>query len=402
MLTGFEIRAADPLQNTEWTTLAEEAAFLSAIAALGSRVRVSTEGEDASGNPIRRIDVAWPSAQAGDDRTDKLVFVAQQHGGECAGREALLQLIRKWATTTDHAEVEYLSRVQICCIPTANPSGFQPWTGWTYQNAAGVNLNRDHLALTQPETRVIQAAITLKRPVLVIDSHENGSPTGVRAGLAASAPRSQSGGIRGLSTELRDRAMTAVASTTELEPYIFFAAAAPSEHALHNIAVHRNALNLLIETDLFSSGSVGDPRAARVNCQIVIFEQALAFHREKFIGLRAARDTSIAEIALSSVGAHVRQWDFGNGKIGALPRGYMVSSAAMVDAEPILSVMGVEYEPIDGGFAIWLDQPSGRLVPFLMDSRAHEPPIVATALDRTPSPTTLFLPPNGGWRLSQI
>jgi hypothetical protein len=53
-------------------------------------------------------------------------------------------------------------------VPTLNPDGY---VAFTRENANGVNLNRDGLAETQPETRAFFALLDAVHPDLVVHGH---------------------------------------------------------------------------------------------------------------------------------------------------------------------------------------------------------------------------------------
>lgn len=118
-LTGFESRGTGA-----WTTLVEEAAFWDALSAVaGPRVRVTDAGVNGAGKALRYIEVGYPAAVSPTESA--VLLVAQQHGEEAAGREALFQLIRDWSTTSDAGMQAYMARTRIVCVTTANPDGLR-------------------------------------------------------------------------------------------------------------------------------------------------------------------------------------------------------------------------------------------------------------------------------------
>jgi hypothetical protein len=97
----------------------------------------------------------------------RVLFYAQQHGDEVAGKDALLTLVR------DIAEHPGLlpEDVDLYLMPMLNPDGA---TAHQRVNGAGADLNRDHLLLAQPETRALYRVAQGLRPHLAADSHEFG------------------------------------------------------------------------------------------------------------------------------------------------------------------------------------------------------------------------------------
>ncbi|NLO08025.1 MAG: DUF2817 domain-containing protein [candidate division WS1 bacterium] len=99
----------------------------------------------------------------------KMLIIGRQHGNEASGTEAALALIKHFAASTGPAEEALLRRVALLVVPMANPDGA---SRSSRRNAAGVDLNRDWVAMSQPETRAIEAAFKQWRPDVVIDLHE--------------------------------------------------------------------------------------------------------------------------------------------------------------------------------------------------------------------------------------
>lgn len=95
-----------------------------------------------------------------------VLIVASQHGDEPASGEAALAYAKSLA---ESKEGDVLSRVNVLIIPRANPDGAE---NFTRDLANGINLNRDHLLLTTPESRAIADVFNQYQPDVVLDSHE--------------------------------------------------------------------------------------------------------------------------------------------------------------------------------------------------------------------------------------
>ena len=99
---------------------------------------------------------------------NKLVihYQAQIHGNEPAGGEAALNHIARldgeWGD-------DLLDTINCYVIPRVNPDGAK---NYTRANASGVNLNRDMVLATMPETAALRYACDIFQPDLNIDGHE--------------------------------------------------------------------------------------------------------------------------------------------------------------------------------------------------------------------------------------
>ncbi len=135
--------------------------FLESVDGKGP-VHVSIEGSTTKGRSIylvrlsRTADPAW-----------KIVFYAQQHGDEISSKDALLYLIRD---ISEHPE-KLPRDVGVWILPMMNPDGAEAGTRVT---GAGVDLNRDHITLEQPETQALYRVIRRVRPDIAADCHEFG------------------------------------------------------------------------------------------------------------------------------------------------------------------------------------------------------------------------------------
>lgn len=102
-------------------------------------------------------------------QTRKLFIICRQHGNEPASTEAALDLIQQVSSGTDNSWCTILKKVTLFIIPMANPDGA---VRFRRRNAHNVDLNRDWMAQTQPETQAILNAVKIYRPDAIIDAHE--------------------------------------------------------------------------------------------------------------------------------------------------------------------------------------------------------------------------------------
>ena len=124
-------------------------------------ITVTEEGRSAGDRPLYAVHLD----RGGDGEKWRVLLVGQQHGDEHAGKDALLHLIARVARDL-HALPEYLD---LWVVPMANPDGAE---ADRRRNDADADLNRDHLLLAQPETRMLHALARRIRPHVVVDCHE--------------------------------------------------------------------------------------------------------------------------------------------------------------------------------------------------------------------------------------
>ncbi|MFD2396457.1 M14 family zinc carboxypeptidase [Prauserella oleivorans] len=93
---------------------------------------------------------------------------ANIHGDEWEGTDGALRVIERLATTDDPAEVAMLERTRIYVTVTNNPDGR---VAGTRANAAGFDVNRDHITSTQPESRAVRDVLIRTQPLVMLDEH---------------------------------------------------------------------------------------------------------------------------------------------------------------------------------------------------------------------------------------
>jgi hypothetical protein len=145
-------------------------AFLGSLARESGRAKLGSLGQSTQG---RDIPVVYLSAEGLDDpaairRLGRPViwFIAQQHGNEPAGGEAMLAL----ASALAKGElVPLLDKISVAIVPRANVDGA---AADKRVLASGADSNRDHLLLSQPEVRALHLAMRALPPDVVFDHHE--------------------------------------------------------------------------------------------------------------------------------------------------------------------------------------------------------------------------------------
>ncbi len=159
--TGFE-----ESNGARWTTPDEEAGFLHSVERARPEVSIDRIGSSVQGRPLRLVNLGSRASAT------TVLFVCSQHGDEPSGREACLSRIRDLAYSPDGETRRFLDTTNVLFVPNANPDG---QVANTRENAAGVDINRDHLALASPESRAVGGVIRDRQPDVLHDLHEYGA-----------------------------------------------------------------------------------------------------------------------------------------------------------------------------------------------------------------------------------
>ncbi|HWO90013.1 MAG TPA: M14 metallopeptidase family protein [Gemmatimonadales bacterium] len=190
--------------------------YFTRLAATSPMVRLDTLGPTVQGRPFLLVTISDPSnlarreqlmraqRQLADPRTlsapDEERLVAEQpavilincsiHSTEIAASQMSMELA--WRLVTDPTRREWLRRVVVLLVPSANPDGidivgdwyrasrFTAWDGtsppWLYHPYVGHDNNRDWFMLTQPETRHLTRVLYREWfPLVFYDVHQMGS-----------------------------------------------------------------------------------------------------------------------------------------------------------------------------------------------------------------------------------
>lgn len=101
-----------------------------------------------------------------DENKIKVLIFAQQHGNEQSGKEGALLLINELLKT----ENQYLfDKIDFVLVPQMNPDGSEKNQR---RNGNGIDLNRNHLILTEPETIALHQLFDKYQFEVTMDVHE--------------------------------------------------------------------------------------------------------------------------------------------------------------------------------------------------------------------------------------
>ncbi len=396
--TGFETSG-----GARWTTHEEELSFLAAVARGSRRVRLETIGRTEQGRPLQLMSVG-----ARDTRRPTVLLVGSQHGNEPAGRETALALVRDLAFTTDPVLVRQLGQQSVLVVPSANPDGRE---ANTRANSAGVDINRDHLALTQPESRAIATVLRDRGPDLVLDLHEYGPSVPVLYDdeVLYLWPRNLNvdQAVHDLAKELAEDfiATGARAAGFTADEYGLYKAGPQEvtqtagdedEGICRNAVGLRHSLGILIESAVSMDATNGPgeltSQAAvnrrRVASQTQVTRDTLRFLREKGGIARAASEGAPARKAAEGKAGSAPVF-FGGADndppepsqvADPPPLSYSLTPAQQREVAGVLALHGVRSKRIGSEFRIDMAQAAKPMIPLLLDPRGQRHIIDGTAL----------------------
>lgn len=273
LLTGFEQRGLDGA----WTTFSEESTYISALLTEVPNISDEVIGQGATGLDMRLYKVGTGPRH--------IFIMAQVHAGEVSGRDALLSLLRDWATSTDANIQAYLEEVTLLILPTSRPDSQEERL-----NPNGANINRDHVELTQPETQNIQSVITTYQPVLVVDVHEGRNITNDYA-TSKVLNANITSTLAGLSETLEQHVRTAVEGAGYTwEAYQGHNIYGPEFG--HNSAGIRHGVGLLLESMRTDAGGNIIDTQRRYQTQVTALESIIEWHSQNLGQVDSAVDSS--------------------------------------------------------------------------------------------------------------
>ncbi|QBH95327.1 peptidase M14 [Limnobaculum zhutongyuii] len=156
--------------KTDFTSQQEMEKFINDLSKTSGTLRVKQIGLSQQGKSISLLvfsgsQTASPEVLLKNGKPTVLI-IALQHGNEPAPGEAALAYAKSLA---EGKEGDVLTRVNVLIMPRANPDGAE---SFSRDLANGINLNRDHLLLSTPESRAIAQVFIQYQPDVVLDSHE--------------------------------------------------------------------------------------------------------------------------------------------------------------------------------------------------------------------------------------
>lgn len=106
----------------------------------------------------------------GNGKTKVLIWT-QMHGNESTGTKAIFDLISFLKKPDDFSELanQILNNCTLLFIPILNPDGAE---AYTRVNANNIDLNRDAVAISQPESKLLQTILNEFKPHYCFNMHD--------------------------------------------------------------------------------------------------------------------------------------------------------------------------------------------------------------------------------------
>ncbi|WP_019413928.1 M14 family zinc carboxypeptidase [Paenisporosarcina sp. TG20] len=180
-------------ENYDFTKFSAISPKLQEIAKSSNRVKVEVTGTSADGHPLYVVTIADPKlggkfgknqalrkqmfknpgnaqdwVENNSDFKVPIMINGSIHGTEFVGSDAVLQLIERFATQNDETTTTILENNILIFNVVANPDGRVDATRF---NGEGIDLNRDFITQSQPETQQTVDLITEWNPMVFLDTH---------------------------------------------------------------------------------------------------------------------------------------------------------------------------------------------------------------------------------------
>ncbi len=158
-----------PLEENHFTQLSTHSEMMRYLTELDRKsdvLRLSVIGKSVQGREIPALFFSLDSIFAQKRGQKPLVLIfCQQHGNEPSGKEAALMLARY---LTGKGK-KLLQKLDLILVPQVNPDGSEMNTR---RNARKMDLNRNHVILSEPEAQALHRLFLDWMPEVTLDIHE--------------------------------------------------------------------------------------------------------------------------------------------------------------------------------------------------------------------------------------
>lgn len=316
-------------------------------------------GESIEGRPILVAEVVRPDGDIPVEDRAVTFVLTQQHGNEPAGTPAVLDVLDRILADPDGRLARLLDAQVLLVLPMANPDGAAADSRY---NADGVDTNRDHAALEQPETRAMHEVLSRWDVHVALDHHEYGgigygNPVPARVydyDLTTLFPRH--GNVRaptlhaaqalmyeGIWPAAEDAGYSAneYGEVTAAGELVDRVAGGPDPGILRNHLGLHNVAGLLVESRVDAHPNPFHDAERRVDIHRVVIEATLEYvhvHAELFVH---AKQAAVAETLRLPADRYVE----GEERTGALHDAYR--APATTDLSRALAGHGLPWDELD-------------------------------------------------------
>jgi hypothetical protein len=158
-----------PLEKSGWTTLTPHdqlMAYLKPLADSSRKVTISTIGTSVSGKSIPALFFSEDAVFASQrDKKPVVLMICQQHGNEPSSKEAAMIVARRLL----NEDAGLLKNLDLILVPQVNPDGSD---AGKRRNANDMDLNRNHVILSEPESNAVHQLFLDWMPEVTVDVHE--------------------------------------------------------------------------------------------------------------------------------------------------------------------------------------------------------------------------------------
>lgn len=402
--TPFEIS-----NGAAWTSVAEARRFNQRLDESSPRVKVERIGTSGAKQPIQMLSVGYPEPKPVSEaaKGSVILFNCSIHGDEPSGREGCMQLARDMSTTTNPSWIRLLKETTVL-FTTINPDG---WQADTRGNAAGVDINRDFLALATPEARALAKVMRDWKPDVLNDLHEFGPREFYDAQVLALWPRNRNVDpqIHALSkTMVNDYSLAQVASdgyTTSIYGQLvkdgvpFQQIAGDGQgRILRNYAGLQHITGQLTETAADAVTPEEESDVTLLNRRRVVgqYDSAVGSVSMLIENRQTLAQASVdAASKAAQAGAERSGVVYFDGQDDMVPTtpegaephpmcGYQLSATQLTELRPVLELHGITWKRNRDGAIVTMAQPAKTLIPLIFDARAPFNVSEAAPLDTCP------------------
>ena len=155
----------------ELTSYQQMMDYLEPLAASSPRLKMDLIGTSVEGRSIPALFFSLDEEFASLRQSKPLVLIfCQHHGDEPSGKEAALIVARRLL----HEDSALLQNLDLILVPQINPDGSEKGTR---RNANDMDLNRNHVMLSEPEANAVHQLFLDWMPEVVLDVHEYNAVT---------------------------------------------------------------------------------------------------------------------------------------------------------------------------------------------------------------------------------